>query len=79
MHFYFFFQEVEKIIEQDFFPDLTKMKAQSDYLVALETNDLVKLRELQMKYSKRPDTGRSMCKLLPTFIFLLIPFSINKR
>ncbi|KAL4222927.1 DiGeorge syndrome critical region protein 14 [Mactra antiquata] len=53
-------QELEEIIEKDFFPDLSKMKAQSEYFEALENNDLVKLRELQMKYSKRPDTVNSI-------------------
>lgn len=58
------FQELEKIIEKDFFPDLPKMKAQSEYFEALENNDLVKLRELEMKYSKRPDTVNSICKFV---------------
>lgn len=52
--------ELEKIIEKDFFPDLPKMKAQAEYFEALEKNDLVKLRELQMKFSKRPDTVNSI-------------------
>lgn len=49
---------VEKIIETDFFPELSKMKAQSEYYEALEKNDLVKLKELEVKYS-RPDTVKS--------------------
>lgn len=53
-------EELEKIIEKDFFPDLPKMKAQTEYYEALENNDLVKLRELEMKYSKRPDTVNSI-------------------
>ncbi|XP_045169617.2 splicing factor ESS-2 homolog [Mercenaria mercenaria] len=53
-------EELENIIEKDFFPDLPKMKAQSEYFEALENNDLVKLRELEMKYSKRPDTVNSI-------------------
>ncbi|XP_060551335.1 splicing factor ESS-2 homolog [Ruditapes philippinarum] len=53
-------EELEKIIEKDFYPDLPKMKAQSEYFEALENNDLVKLRELEMRYSKRPDTVNSV-------------------
>lgn len=56
------FQGLEKIIEKDFFPDLAKMKAHSEYMEALEKNDLVKLRELEIKFSKRPDTEKSICK-----------------
>lgn len=56
------FQGLETIIEKDFFPDLAKMKAHSEYMEALEKNDLVKLRELEIKFSKRPDTEKSICK-----------------
>ena len=60
-------QGVEKIIEQDFFPDLPKMKSQTEYFEALENNDLVKLRELQVKYSRsRPDTGFSVSEYTTT-------------
>ncbi|XP_070206069.1 splicing factor ESS-2 homolog isoform X2 [Littorina saxatilis] len=51
--------KIEKIIERDFFPDLPKLNVQKSYFDALEQNDLVKLRELQMKYGgKCPTTGR---------------------
>ena len=62
-------QGVEKILERDFFPDLSKMKAQAEYYEALDKNDLVKLRQLQNKFSKRPDTGFSVgeyCSLTVT-------------
>lgn len=51
-----------KIIQRDFFPDLEKMKAQNEYLEAVEKNDIQKLRELYTKYSsgKRPPTERCM-------------------
>ena len=59
------FQKIEKIIERDFFPDLPKLSIQKSYFDALEQNDLVKLRELQMKYGGAcPTTGRlsTVCK-----------------
>ena len=42
-----------KIIQRDFFPDLEKLKAQNEYLDAISTNDIVKLREIYSKYSMR--------------------------
>ena len=65
--FLFFFQKIEKIIERDFFPDLPKLSVQKSYFDALEQNDLVKLRELQMKYGGTcPTTGRlsTACKIM---------------
>lgn len=55
------FQELGKIIQRDFFPDLEKLQAQNEYLEAMERNDVMKLRELYAKYSgpRRP-TQRSM-------------------
>ncbi|XP_055704818.1 splicing factor ESS-2 homolog [Phlebotomus papatasi] len=46
-------EELGKIIQRDFFPDLEKLKAQNQYLDAVEKNDMVKLRELYEKYSGR--------------------------
>lgn len=45
------FQNIGKIIERDFFPDLEKWKAQKDYLDAIKQNDTKKLREIYEKYS----------------------------
>lgn len=42
-----------KIIQRDFFPDLAKLKAQNEYLDAIATNDVIKLRQIFNKYSKR--------------------------
>ncbi|CAF0906664.1 unnamed protein product [Didymodactylos carnosus] len=44
-------QDLSHIIERDFFPNIEKLKAQEKYLTALATNDVVTLRELQLKYS----------------------------
>lgn len=52
-------EKIEEIIERDFFPDLPRLSVQKAYFDALEQNDLVKLRELQIKYGgKCPTTGR---------------------
>ncbi|ELT99000.1 hypothetical protein CAPTEDRAFT_179187 [Capitella teleta] len=48
-----YIENVEKIIVRDFFPDLPKLHAQADYLTALEKNDVVKLRELHIKYGPK--------------------------
>uniref|UniRef100_A0A1B6CZD1 Uncharacterized protein n=1 Tax=Clastoptera arizonana TaxID=38151 RepID=A0A1B6CZD1_9HEMI len=48
-----YLENVGKIIERDFFPDLKKLRAQNDYLDALERNDMVKVRELYAKYNKK--------------------------
>lgn len=51
-----------KIIERDFFPDLGRLKVQNEYLDAMEKNDVIKMRELHLKYTgKRPPTQRSKC------------------
>ena len=48
-----------QIIERDFFPDLKKLRAQNEYLEALEQNDVKRMRELYAKYSSgRPITER---------------------
>ncbi|KAK3084607.1 hypothetical protein FSP39_016183 [Pinctada imbricata] len=52
--------DLEGIIERDFFPDLPDLKTQAEYFQALKSNDLVKLREFQLKFNgRRPTTGLS--------------------
>lgn len=46
-------QEMAKIIQRDFFPDLKKLKAQNEYLDALASNDIVKLRQIFSKYNSK--------------------------
>lgn len=55
-------QELGKIIQKDFFPDLEKLKAQNAYLDAVERNDLIKLREIYAKYSGGRPNERVGCK-----------------
>lgn len=55
-------QELGKIIQKDFFPDLEKLKAQNAYLDAVERNDLIKLREIYAKYSGGRPSERVGCK-----------------
>ncbi|XP_071485470.1 splicing factor ESS-2 homolog [Diadema antillarum] len=53
-----FVSDLEKIIQRDFFPDLKKLKAQKEYMEAMEKNDLVKMRELAIKYASTDRTSR---------------------
>lgn len=51
-----------KIIQRDFFPDLEKLKAQNDYLTAIENNDIEKLHEIYGKYGIGRRSTRDVCK-----------------
>lgn len=53
-----------KIIQRDFFPDLAKLKAQNEYLDAIATNDVIKLRQIFNKYSKRRPALSKCSKLV---------------
>lgn len=57
--------EIGKIIERDFFPDVPKLRAQNEYLDALEENNLTKLKELQERYQHRGSV-RSVLRSIQT-------------
>ena len=44
-------EKVEKIIERDFFPELDKLKARSDYIDATDRNDTKEMLRLRERYS----------------------------
>ncbi|VDN39731.1 unnamed protein product [Gongylonema pulchrum] len=50
---------LEKIIVRDYFPELPKLRAQKEYLDAVASNDLTKIRELQLRYSTRRTDRRT--------------------
>lgn len=54
-----YIENLEKIIQRDFFPDVTKMQAQKDYLDAEEVGDLERMREISIRY------GSSLTKSTP--------------
>lgn len=66
-------QELGKIIQRDFFPDLEKLKAQNEYLDALASNDVVKLRSIFTKYSskRRPIFSKLATRLIVRFLIVL--------
>lgn len=54
-----YIENLEKIIQRDFFPDVTKLQAQKEYLEAEENGDLQRMREISIKY------GSSLAKSTP--------------
>ncbi|XP_064619328.1 splicing factor ESS-2 homolog [Lineus longissimus] len=65
-----FAEDVEKIIQRDYFPDLAKLQAQSDFVEAQEKNDREKMRSLMIKYGpkrQRPGTDKSVYFTPSTF------------
>ncbi|XP_014213540.1 protein DGCR14 [Copidosoma floridanum] len=57
-----YIEKVGEIIQRDFFPDLEKLKAQTEYIEAQEHNDIKKMRQLYEKYS----FGRPRPERLPS-------------
>ena len=49
-------EKVGKIIERDFFPELDKLKAQSDYIDASDRQDSATMKRLEERYSSRRPT-----------------------
>ncbi|XP_049594171.1 splicing factor ESS-2 homolog [Syngnathus scovelli] len=54
-----YIESLEKIIQRDFFPDVTKLQAQKDYLDAEESGDLERMREISIRYGKSKNTPQS--------------------
>ena len=52
-------EKVGKIIERDFFPELEKIKAQSEYIDASDRQDTATMRRLEEQYSSRRPTPSS--------------------
>ncbi|XP_053557938.1 splicing factor ESS-2 homolog [Bombina bombina] len=45
-----YIQNLQKIIQRDFFPDVEKLRAQKEYLEAEESGDLDKMRQIAIKF-----------------------------
>ena len=69
-------QKIESIIERDFFPDLLKLSVQKSYFDALESNDVVKLRELQVKYGGACPTSSRMSTSCQCPVICLMAMSL---
>ncbi|KAI7793516.1 splicing factor ESS-2 homolog [Triplophysa rosa] len=54
-----YIESLEKIIQRDFYPDVSKLQAQKDYLEAEENGDMEMMREIAIKY------GSAMAKYTP--------------
>lgn len=61
-------EQIEKIIERDFFPDLYKWRDQREYLDAKKKRDYSKMISISQKYTKS--------KIFGMFTFIIFPFDI---
>ncbi|XP_060764257.1 splicing factor ESS-2 homolog isoform X2 [Neoarius graeffei] len=67
-----YYESMEQIVQRDFFPDVTKLQAQNDYLEAEENGDLQRMREIAIKY------GSAMAKYTPrTYVPYVTPSSFE--
>ena len=71
---------MNKIIQRDFFPELPKLRAQHEYLDAVEHNDLEKLREISARYQvSRTPSGSSRLGRLLKVKLLSLKRSVAKK
>lgn len=61
-------QSLNKIIQRDFFPELPKLRAQHEYLDAVEHNDVEKLREISARYQVTQTPGGRLGRNSPCTI-----------
>ncbi|XP_037078274.1 splicing factor ESS-2 homolog, partial [Pollicipes pollicipes] len=56
-----YIRELEGIVERDYFPDLKRLRAQDEYLAAVQCGDAPRQQELRARYGSgaRPDTAQS--------------------
>ena len=64
----FSLQSLNKIIQRDFFPELPKLRAQHEYLDAVEHNDVEKLREISARYQVTQTPGGRLGRNSPCTI-----------
>ncbi|XP_005185427.2 splicing factor ESS-2 homolog [Musca domestica] len=62
-----YIEEISKIIQRDFFPDLEKLKAQNEYLDAMEQKDYARMESIRAKYSGKQHSERSRSMTPATF------------
>ncbi|KAI9582222.1 splicing factor ESS-2 homolog [Glossina fuscipes] len=62
-----YIEEMAKIIERDFFPDLERLRAQNKYLDAMERNDFAQMEAIRAKYSGKQPLIRSRQSTPATF------------
>ena len=56
-------EALEKIIERDYFPDISKLRDRLDWLEAIKTGDPVVIREAQLKILERRAGTAKVTKL----------------
>lgn len=49
---YTYFQVLDKIVERDFYPELTRLKLTTAYVEALDSNDVERLRQIQLQLER---------------------------